>query len=320
MNIGSINTGNTQALSQVNGVGANTPTAALRDQLFNLKMDGQLSKTLDGVKSLQAGAASSGTQDVGPTVIDKRLETFWQDQPARDGLGRISHDKATQLRFNRDEQVGELHAGVDDIRDDIKKMPAGPERDKANAKLDAFQSQERAKIDDSYNNGIAQLGKKPGSTIRPNIGLLSEDSAPQMAAAIRTRPTTAQSADSSTISQLPSHNLGPLVPDERQPVPGSSRILSQSQNAPIQEEQDDDNNVTFQWRADGGSQLIDESQGRDTSIKPPRQHTRFPIEESDDDNTTFQPMRQQSMGLSADTAREIERATALLTELTNRRG
>ena len=110
-------------------------------------MDGQLSKTLDGVKSLQAGAASSGAQDVGPTVIDKRLETFWQDQPARDGLGRISHDKATQLRFNRDEQVGELHAGVDDIRDDIKKMPAGPERDKANAKLDAFQSQERSKIE-----------------------------------------------------------------------------------------------------------------------------------------------------------------------------
>ncbi|MPM46316.1 hypothetical protein SDC9_93014 [bioreactor metagenome] len=161
-----------KSTSSVSSSTSGSAPAALREQLFNQRMEGELKGALGTLQTLVADTNKAASDS---TVIDDKLANFWQTYEEEEGFGRIFSDKKTQLRYNHNEKMGNLSYGVAELRREIERMPAGTDRDKAMAKLEAFNTSNRQSLEDGYKQALARLDKGKQPIIRPEIGLLSEE-------------------------------------------------------------------------------------------------------------------------------------------------
>ncbi|MBF5007537.1 hypothetical protein [Diaphorobacter caeni] len=309
---------------------SNKPRVTIASEaLLSQRMGEELKGALNQLQGLVAKAEIASTEG---TAIDDQLANFWNDfsDTNEDGmsLGQMFNSKKDALTYVRRSSEQYLGGTANDIRRDIQKMPEGPERDKAMAKLNDFVEISKRAIANDYDTAMRvpdrQLGPRHAPIHPPNYDKL--DSTAKTASAAPSLLSEEDDDDNVTFGPNTGRGASPIEEEELifdLPLkPGRMPFIPP---APIEEEDND----TFRPNIGRGASPIGEEEFSFKPLKPGRIPvvTPDPIEEDDDNNVTFGPNvgTGGTPGVRPSTNRpinvlfaDLEAQTALVKELSNR--
>lgn len=150
MNIGSINISNANAVSQVGDAGKPDSVAAMKQQLFAVKLEEQLSNTIEDVQAMRRPMGGAKNPSGSPSAIDSDLRAFWDDMPPDDSISAM--EEGWQRDHDYDRNKSHLEIQGSKLHAKVAGMPDGEEKNTARTKLENFLSKENARLDQAFLN------------------------------------------------------------------------------------------------------------------------------------------------------------------------
>ena len=168
MNIGSINISNANAVSQVGDAGKPDSVAAMKQQLFAVKLEEQLSNTIEDVQAMRRLRGGAIDLSGPPSAIDSDLRTFWRNMPPNDPIGLMEEGWQRDHDYDRNKS----HLGTQglNLRAKVNAMPDGEEKNTARTKLENFLSSENERLDQAFLNE----GGAYGTSSRYGLKLIAQ--------------------------------------------------------------------------------------------------------------------------------------------------
>ncbi|WP_159917498.1 hypothetical protein [Pantoea sp. 18069] len=168
MSIGGITPFNSAAVSQTQ-LNDTQGTAPLNRQLLkSVLLADQMSGKIASVREQQKQHGLSSSP------IDQQLASFWQGRidtfEEREGVELVQYEHSRDASF--------LQSKGGQLRAEVEKMPAGPEKDEAKQKLESFLKSNSDKIEARYQQGMArETGSLPARDPFKNVKYITLDQA-----------------------------------------------------------------------------------------------------------------------------------------------